>query len=195
MPISPEVVLGTTVALSFTLLGKPSKFRYLICKQLTNTGNAITQSFMGVPALLVDFPSPSSPDHAARARLVGRQWPVFWKVGNVFFRPISTFGIFGYGYVSWAAAAQGSSGGNLGDWRIYAVSSLCHLITVVHSAVNMQPINAQIDALREPKGGVDPAKAEKLLRRWIKGNTVRLITPVVAGSLALWQILKGHGKL
>lgn len=151
---------------------------------------------MGVPALLVDFPPPSSPDHSARTRLVGRQWPVFWKVGNVFFRPISTFGIFGYAYASWAAATQGPSGsGKLGDWRFYAIASLCHLVTVVHSAINMQPINAQIDALREPKGRVDSAKAEQLLRKWIKGNTVRLITPAVAGSLALWQILEGHGKL
>ncbi len=191
MAISPELVVGTTIALSFTLLGTSWLPEYLICNgsRLTIVGNAITQSFMGVPALLVDFPPPSSPDHAARARLVGRQWPVFWKVGNVFFRPISTLGIFGYGYVSWAAVSQGP-GGNLGDWRVYAVSSLCHLITVVHSAINMQPINAKIDALREPKGNVDPAKAENLLRRWIQGNTVRMITPVVAGSLALWQILK-----
>ncbi|RYP89354.1 hypothetical protein DL769_000109 [Monosporascus sp. CRB-8-3] len=174
MAISPEAVVGTTVALSFVLLG-----------------NAITQSFMGVPALLVEFPPPTSPDHGPRTRLLGRQWPVFWKVGNIFFRPISTIGIFGYAYSSWAAATQGPNG-SLGDWRIYAVSSLCHLITVVHSAINMQPINAKIDALREPKGHVNPADAENLLRKWIKGNTVRLITPAVAGSLALWQTLKAR---
>ncbi|RYO74482.1 hypothetical protein DL766_000470 [Monosporascus sp. MC13-8B] len=172
MAISPETVVGTTVALSFVLLG-----------------NAITQSFMGVPVLLVDFPQPTSPDHGPRTRLLGRQWHVFWNIGNVFFRPISTIGIFGYAYSSWAAATQGPNG-RLGDWRIYAVSSLCHLITVVHSAINMQPINANIAALREPKGHVNPAEAENLLRKWIKGNTVRLITPVVAGSLALWQTLK-----
>ncbi|KAI1654594.1 hypothetical protein F4813DRAFT_370480 [Daldinia decipiens] len=174
MAVPPEAVLGTTVAFSFILFG-----------------NAITQSFMGVPALLVDFPPPSSPEHAARARLLGRQWPVFWVVGNQFFRPISTLGIFGYAYTSWVASSQGPDG-RLGDWRPYAVSALCHLITVVHSAINMQPINQKIDALREPKGKVDPKQAESYARKWIKFNTVRLITPVVAGSLALFELLKLH---
>ncbi|KAI1359712.1 hypothetical protein F5Y08DRAFT_332092 [Xylaria arbuscula] len=173
MAISPELVVGTTVACSFILFG-----------------NAITQSFMGVPALLVDFPEPSSPDHAARARLLGRQWPTFWKVGNVFFRPISTLGIFGYGYTAWAASAQGQNS-RLGDWRFYAVSAMCHLITVVHSAMNMQPINEKLDALKEPKDHVDPKLAENYARKWIKFNTVRLITPVVAGTLALTQTLRG----
>ncbi|KAI1134840.1 hypothetical protein F5Y05DRAFT_396580 [Hypoxylon sp. FL0543] len=172
--IPTEAVLGTTVAFSFILFG-----------------NAVTQSFMGGPALLVDFPPPSSPDHAARARLLGRQWPVFWVMGNNFFRPISTFGILGYAYTSWVAATQGADG-RLGDWKPYAVSALCHLITVVHSAANMQPINAKIDALREPKGQADPRQAENYVRKWIKFNTVRLITPVVAGSLALFTLLKNH---
>lgn len=175
--VAPELVVGTTIACSFILFG-----------------NAITQSFMGVPALLVDFPPPSSPDHADRARLLGRQWPTFWKVGNVFFRPISTLGIFGYGYTAWAASSQtGSLGGSrLGDWRVYAVSALCHLITVVHSAINMQPINEKLDALseREPKGRVDSKLAESYARKWIKFNTVRLLTPVIAGTLALSQALR-----
>ncbi|KAK5627566.1 hypothetical protein RRF57_003281 [Xylaria bambusicola] len=129
---------------------------------------------MGVPALLVDFPPPSSPDHAARARLLGRQWPTFWKVGNVFFRPISTLGIFGYGYTAWAASAQGPSS-SLGDWRVYTISAMCHLITVVHSAMNMQPINEKLDALKEPKGHDDTGMAESYARKWIKFNTVRLL--------------------
>lgn len=146
---------------------------------------------MGVPALLVDFPSPSSPEHAARARLLGRQWPVFWVVGNQFFRPISTLGIFGYAYTSWIASSQGPNG-VFGDWKPYAFSALCHLITVVHSALNMQPINEKLDALREPKGRVDSKQAESYARKWIKFNTVRLITPVVAGTLALFQVLRKH---
>lgn len=174
MAVPPEAVLGTTVAFSFILFG-----------------NAITQSFMGVPALLVDFPSPSSPEHAARARLLGRQWPVFWVVGNQFFRPISTLGIFGYAYTSWIASSQGPNG-VFGDWKPYAFSALCHLITVVHSALNMQPINEKLDALREPKGRVDSKQAESYARKWIKFNTVRLITPVVAGTLALFQVLRKH---
>ncbi|KAI1409465.1 hypothetical protein F5Y13DRAFT_169883 [Hypoxylon sp. FL1857] len=172
--VPAEAVLGTTVAFSFILLG-----------------NAITQSFMGGPALLVDFPPPSSPDHAARAKLLGRQWPVFWVMGNQFFRPISTLGIFGYAYTSWVASTQGPDG-KLGDWKPYAISALCHLITVVHSAANMQPINEKIDALKEPKGRVDTKQAENFVRKWIKFNTVRLITPVVAGSLALFTLLKNH---
>lgn len=144
---------------------------------------------MGVPALLVDFPPPSSPDHAARAKLLGRQWPTFWVVGNQFFRPISTFGILGYGYTAWAAASQPES--RLGDWRPYAFASLAHFVTVIHSAMNMQPINEKIDALKDPKGRVDTKQAEPYARKWIKFNTVRLITPVVAGSLALVQMMKG----
>ncbi|KAI1331394.1 hypothetical protein F5Y16DRAFT_395277 [Xylariaceae sp. FL0255] len=183
MPSVTEFVLGTTIAFSFILFG-----------------NAITQSIMGVPALLVDFPPPSSPEHAARARLLGRQWPVFWVVGNNFFRPISTLGVFGYAYAAWAAASSSQESARLGDWRVYALSSLCHLITVVHSAVNMQPINEKLDALavaageqKEGKiisGGVDVALAETYARRWIQFNTVRMITPVVAGSLVLWQVLR-----
>ncbi|KAI3320402.1 hypothetical protein HD806DRAFT_538242 [Xylariaceae sp. AK1471] len=170
--IAPEVVVGTTIACSFILFG-----------------NAITQSSMGVPALLVDFPPPLSAGHEARARLLGRQWPTFWKVGNGFFRPISTLGIFGYGYTAWAVLSQESSG-RLGDWRLYTISALCHLITVVHSAVNMQPINEKIDALKEPKGQVDSKLAESYARKWIKLNTVRLITSVVAGTIALTQALR-----
>ncbi|KAI1827437.1 hypothetical protein F4861DRAFT_536000 [Xylaria intraflava] len=169
MALAPEVVIGTTIACSFILFG-----------------NAITQSFMGVPALLVDFPPPSSPEHAARARLLGRQWPTFWKVGNVFFRPISALGILGYGYTAWAAATQGG----FGDWRFYAISAACHLITVVHSALNMQPINEKLDALQEPKGGVATTLAADYARRWIRLNTVRLVTPAVAGTLALSQVLR-----
>ncbi|KAI1277588.1 hypothetical protein F5Y07DRAFT_79936 [Xylaria sp. FL0933] len=173
MAIAPELVAGTTIAFSFILFG-----------------NAITQSFMGVPVLLVDFPPASSPEHAARARLLGRQWPTFWKMGNVFFRPISTLGIFGYAYMAWAASAQGANG-RLGDWRLYAASALCHLITVTHSALNMQPINEKIDALKEPKGLADTKLAESYARRWIKLNTLRIISPVIAGTLALTQILGG----
>lgn len=147
---------------------------------------------MGVPALLIDFPPPTSPAHAAAARRLGRQWPVFWAVGNVFFRPISTFGIFGYGFAAYHSASSLSSrGGEGGDWRLYAVSAACHLVTVVHSAVNMQPINAKIDALKED--GVSTAeleKAEYWARKWARLNLVRLVMPLVAGSLALSQAVR-----
>ncbi|KAI1747880.1 hypothetical protein F4782DRAFT_543196 [Xylaria castorea] len=173
MAALPEIVIGTTIACSFILFG-----------------NAITQSFMGVPVLLVDFPPPSSPEHADRARLLGRQWPTFWRVGNVLFRSISTFGIFGYGYTAWEASSRGT-GGTLGDWRAYAISALCHLTTVVHSAMNMQPLNEKLNALKDPKGKVDSKLAESYAREWIRLNTVRLITPAIAGTLALTQALRG----
>ncbi|KAK3315902.1 hypothetical protein B0H66DRAFT_534166 [Apodospora peruviana] len=187
-PLVPTTaVVGTTVAFSFILLG-----------------NAITQSFMGVPALLVDFPRASShpEEHAKAARHLGRQWPVFWHMGNVFFRPISTLGIFGYAYASWATAndTHFTAFGNLeipdngaaaAGWKLYALSATCHLITVMHSALNMQPLNQKIDGLRDPRAsGVDESLAEYYARRWIKLNTVRIVMPLVAGSVALWQTLR-----
>lgn len=158
---------------------------------------------MSVPAILLDFPTPSSPGHPAAARHLGRQWHVFWHLGNVLFRPISTLGIFGYAYASWTAAARrGGGGGGNGrytalsgdggsDWRPYALSAVCHLITVVHSAINMQPLNAKLEALQEDKGG-DAAdkRAEEYARRWARLNVVRMVMPFVAGSVALWQALR-----
>lgn len=145
---------------------------------------------MGVPVLLVDFPHPSSPEHAARAQHLGRQWPTFWAVGNVFFRPISTLGIFGYAYTAWAASE--GKGGLRGDWRLFALSAACHLVTVLHSALNMQPINEKLDGLSDPKSGrSDASKAEAYARMWIKRNSVRIVMPLVAGSIALYQTLCG----
>ncbi|GAB1315376.1 Monooxygenase [Madurella fahalii] len=178
---STDAVVGTSVAFSFILLG-----------------NAITQTYMSVPALLVDFPAPSSPSHPAAARLLGRQWPVFWSIGNVFFRPISTLGVFGYAYASWMARRSGESGfgrqlnvKGVADWKLYAVSAACHLVTVVHSAINMQPLNAKLEGLRWEKGNeVDGKRAEEYARRWAKLNVVRMVMPLVAGSVALWQAVR-----
>ncbi|KAB5566966.1 hypothetical protein GE09DRAFT_1284659 [Coniochaeta sp. 2T2.1] len=194
MGVIAQTIVGMTIAFSYTLFG-----------------NAITQSFMGVPALLVDFPPPTSPSHPSAARHLGRQWPVFWSVGNVFFRPTSTLGIFGYAFAAYHAFSSSTSSplrsstrpgvsaayettrgtGMQGDWRFYAVSALCHLVMVVHSAVNMQPINGRIDALKaEGTGTAELEKAEYWARRWAKLNLVRLVMPLVAGSLALSQALK-----
>ncbi|KAK4443472.1 hypothetical protein QBC34DRAFT_430723 [Podospora aff. communis PSN243] len=177
MSSTTTAVVGGTMACSFILLG-----------------NAITQSFMGVPALLVDFPPPTSPSHAAAARHLGRQWPTFWSVGNVFFRPISTLGILGYGFVAFSAYNNPYA---RRDWRFFAVSAFCHLVTVVHSAANMQPLNEKLDALStvegsEVKGKVDVSLAEWYARRWIRLNTVRIVMPLVAGGLALYQTLVGN---
>lgn len=84
----------------------------------------------------------------------------------------------------------------------------CHLVTVVHSAVNLQPLNERIMALggeegkEELKGGnaqgdgdgakADVARAEDMARRWAKLNLLRMVMPLVAGSLALWEVLKAR---
>ena len=77
------------------------------------------------------------------------------------------------------------------DWRVFAISATCHIITVLHSALNMQPINNKLDGLRDPKAsGVDVSQAEYYARRWIKLNLLRLAMPIIAGSLSLWQTLR-----
>ncbi|KAK6855882.1 hypothetical protein PG995_008033 [Apiospora arundinis] len=169
-----NAVTGATIACSFVLVG-----------------NAITQSFMGVPALLVDFPLPRSASHAERARLLGRQWPVFWAVGNRFFRPISTLGIVGYGVAAWTAATSSvdlhEGGRSSGSWKLFAIAAGCHVVNVVHSAVNMQPINERIAALAGEAR--DNEKAEEYAQRWKRLNLVRLVMPLIAGTLAMTQVL------
>ncbi|KAM7193202.1 hypothetical protein V8F33_007902 [Rhypophila sp. PSN 637] len=203
--INTNAVVGVTAACSFILLG-----------------NAITQSFMGVPALLVDFPRPlatNKEEYAAASKKLGRQWPVFWQMGNVFFRPMSTLGIFTYSYAA-IATLRAASSPLLSDfgvstpqsttWKLYAISAACHLITVVHSAINMQPINARIDALRgqdnQGNGSVSNGKvqvggesaqeglAEFWARKWIRLNSVRIVMPAIAGSMAMWGLVRGASK-
>ncbi|KAF2490025.1 hypothetical protein BU16DRAFT_471692 [Lophium mytilinum] len=153
-------------------------------------GNAITQSFMTVPALLVDFPPAKSPSHTSRAQLLGRQWPLCWTVGNQFFRPISMLGFLGYGAVAVYLYRQSTSsvkGSAQADWRVYAVSAVCHLITIVHSARNMQPLNDKLEALAGRASVEEMENAEAVARQWASWNRVRILNPLVAGSLALWQ--------
>lgn len=143
---------------------------------------------MSVPALLVDFPPSSSPDHTARVTLLGRQWPVFGTVGHGFFKPISALGLLGYAYTSWAARGRGGRG--IGDWRLFALSALCHLVTVVHSGINMQPLNSKLDGLKSHKASsTDVAQAESYARSWIRLNKVRIVMPLIAGTSALWQLM------
>lgn len=146
---------------------------------------------MSVPALLVDFPPRSSPDHAARVRLLGRQWPVFEAVGHGFFKPISALALLGYAYTSWTARGRGGRG--IGDWRLFALSAMCHLVTVIHSAANMQPLNKKLDGLKSPKvNKEDVAQAESYARSWIRRNKVRIAMPLIAGTSALWQLVRSH---
>jgi hypothetical protein len=76
-PTWQSIVLGSSISFSFTLVGKFDSFlaRNYVLKQFSYNflGNAVTQSFMTVPALLVDFPNHSSPNYAERATLLGRQ--------------------------------------------------------------------------------------------------------------------------
>ncbi|KAK8855387.1 hypothetical protein PGQ11_011299 [Apiospora arundinis] len=161
-----KAVTSATIACSFVLVG-----------------NAITQSFMGVPALLVDFPLPRSASHAERARLLGGQWPVFWAVGNRFFRPISTLGIVGYGVAAWTAATSSvalhEGGRSSGSWKFFAIAAGCHVVNV--------PINERIAALAGEAR--DNEKAEEYARRWKRLNLVRLVMPLIAGTLAMTQVL------
>lgn len=140
---------------------------------------------MTVPALLVDFPPPGSPDHAARAKLLGRQWPLCWTVGNQFFRPISSLGFLGYAYAGYAVYSEGIRARS--DWKMFAVAAVMHLTTIVHSAVNMQPLNDKLEALATRASGKELGEAEGVARKWASWNRLRLVTPFIAGSLALWQ--------
>ncbi|KZM28236.1 uncharacterized protein EKO05_0011050 [Ascochyta rabiei] len=163
-------VAGTCITFSFIL-----------------AGNAITQSFMTVPALLVNFPPPSSPEHKERAQLLGRQWPLCWTVGNQFFRPISTLGFLGYAYAGYATYKQGVLARN--DWKLFAVAAAMHLMTIVHSAKNMQPLNDKLEALAGRASDTELKEAETVAKKWASWNRLRLVTPVIAGSLALYQLL------
>lgn len=174
------------------LLLHPS--RYVLARNfsydlvLTSSGNAITQSFMTVPALLVDFPKPGTPDHTARARLLGRQWPLCWTVGNQFFRPISTLGLFGYAYSSYAIYNEGLHA--RADWKVFAVAAAMHLTTILHSAINMQPLNDKLEALAARTSEKELGEAEAIAKRWGSWNRLRLVTPVIAGALAGWNLVQ-----
>lgn len=142
---------------------------------------------MTVPALLVDFPPAGSSDHTSRARLLGRQWPLCWTVGNQFFRPMSTLGFLGYAYTAYSVYKEGNRARS--DWRFFAASAIAHLVTIVHSAVNMQPLNDKLEGLASKASEKMLLDAEPIARQWAKWNLLRLVSPVIAGSLAGWAIV------
>lgn len=142
---------------------------------------------MTVPALLVDFPSPGSPDHASRAKLLGRQWPLCWTVGNQFFRPISTLGFLGYAYAGYSVFREGILARS--NWKLFGVAAVMHLCTILHSALNMQPLNDKLEALAERAGDKELKEAENIARKWASWNRLRLVTPVIAGGSALFNLL------
>jgi hypothetical protein len=152
---------------------------------------------MTLPSLIIDFPPPTSPDYTTRARLLGRQWPLCWVVGNNFFRPISTIATVGYAFTAWTLS-RSTSITERRDWRWFALNALLHVSVIVHSAVNMQPLNDKLAALAgvgtDGKGeGVvekaDKGRAVEIATRWIRGNYYRLLIPSITGAISLWQAL------
>ncbi|CAN9269453.1 unnamed protein product [Alternaria alternata] len=144
-------VAGTCITFSFIL-----------------AGNAITQSYMTVPALLVNFPRAGTPEHKDRARLLGRQWPLCWTVGNQFFRPISTLGFLGYAYAGYSVYREGMLARS--DWKLL-------------------PLNDKLEALAERSNEKELGEAESIATKWASWNRLRLVTPTIAGGLALWNLL------
>lgn len=143
---------------------------------------------MTIPALLVNFPADSSPEYSARAQLLGRQWPHCWAVGNVFFRPISTVGFLGYAYIAYQTYNDPTT---KADWRFFALASLMNLISIVHSAINMQPLNDKIVGLDAGVGEkkVVAAGAEAMMRKWAKWNLVKVVCPLIADIISFFQII------
>lgn len=138
---------------------------------------------MTVPALISSFPSAtaSPQDHSTRVRVLAVQWQLMHKIGNSFFRPISTLAIFGYAYGAYSCY----HGKMRGDWRLYAAAAVCHIANVVHSAVNLQPCNDKLDALGT--GKVDDSQAVDFATYWINCNKWRIVFPFFAGGQAIYQ--------
>ncbi|KAK4135141.1 hypothetical protein BT67DRAFT_441573 [Trichocladium antarcticum] len=168
----PNAILGPAIACSFILFG-----------------NAMTQSSTTVPALLVDFPRPSCscPALASAARHLGRQWRICRAADRFVFRPINTLSVAGYVCASWIARRRrdgellaGGTGGT--RWVVYALAAACHVVGMVHAAVNMRWLEERILELED---GVDAVLAEWYVRRWGVGNLLRVFMPLLAGSMAL----------
>lgn len=77
-----------------------------------------------------------------------------------------------------------------GDWRLFAVAAAMHLTTVVHSALNMQPLNDKLESLASRANGKELANAEAVVRKWGEWNRLRLVTPAIAGVVALWNFVR-----
>jgi uncharacterized membrane protein len=75
------------------------------------------------------------------------------------------------------------------DWKLFGVAALMHLTTIVHSAVNMQPLNDKLEALAERSSEKELGEAQEIAMKWASWNRLRLVTPVLAGGLALWNLL------
>lgn len=139
---------------------------------------------MTIPALLDDFPSTSSPEHASRSRQLGKQWNSCVVAGNYFFRPSSSAGALGYAFTAYHTSRSLVS---RSDWRLYGFCAVLHAIVVVHSAVNMQPINVRLVDMGTRTQEKKAEDGEGMLRSWAKLNLVRLVCPLIAGTVALYN--------
>ena len=75
------------------------------------------------------------------------------------------------------------------DWKLFGVSAIMHLTTILHSAINMQPLNDKLEALAERSNEKELGQAESIATKWASWNQLRLVTPTIAGGLALWNLL------
>jgi hypothetical protein len=159
---------------------------------MRKSGNAITQSFMTLPSLIVNFPAPATTEYRTRSTLLGKQWPICWTVGNDFFRPISALSTLGYAFTALSLYLD-TSMAEKKDWRLFALGALLHVSVIVHSAVNMQPLNDQLAALAGTgSDGKSAAKkvegdAVKIATAWIEGNYYRIAVPAISGGICLYQ--------
>jgi hypothetical protein len=150
----------------------------------------MTMSLMGVPALLVNFPSgKSGPDYAARAIQLSQQWQTFYKFGHGLFRPLSMAAMLGYTLSAYLAARPGNTTIR-GDWKLVALSALCHAAIAVWSAVYLEPLNKALESIKlENSKAMDcRTDAEHLARSWIRCNYGRVALSSVAG-IASWFAL------
>jgi len=150
---------------------------------------------MTLPSLIIDFPKSTSPDYKVRAQLLGKQWPVHWRVGNNVMRPISTIATLGYAFTAWSLSRSPL---RTADWRFFAVNAILHVSVIVHSAVNMQPLNDKLAALNGKatdgtgSGKVltaDEGKAVEIGTSWMRKNYYRLMVPMITGVISLSQLL------
>jgi hypothetical protein len=94
-------------------------------------------------------------------------------------------GFVGYAYTAYAVYSEGNN--TRADWRIFALAAAAHLVTVVHSAVNMQPLNDKLEALAGRAGDKQLLEAVPIAQKWAKWNLLRLVNPMLAGTMALYQ--------
>ena len=150
---------------------------------------------MTMPSFMLDFPKSTSPEYKVRAQLLGKQWPVHWVVGNNVMRPISTIATLGYAFTAWSLSRSPLRSA---DWRFFAVNAILHVSVIVHSAVNMQPLNDKLAALAgtgtDGKGTgkiatADEGKAHEIGTSWMRKNYYRLVVPMITGAISMYQML------